>query len=66
MPSFVTLPFIQCHHVCGRAAAGGLLKSFSDSPTEDAGAAANTAKAATAAMRKAHSLSLLIQVNYTL
>lgn len=23
MPALVTLPFIQCHHVCGRAEAGG-------------------------------------------
>src|SRR5689334_12210087 len=27
MPSLVTLPFIQCHHTRGRAAAGGSAKS---------------------------------------
>ena len=26
MPSFVMLPFIQCHHVCGFAESGGLRK----------------------------------------
>ncbi len=29
MPCFVTLPFIQCHHVCGFADAGGVMKSDS-------------------------------------
>ena len=29
MPAFVTLPFIQCHHTCGRAEAGGSAKPSS-------------------------------------
>ena len=49
MPSFVTFPFIQCHHTCERAAGGGFAnpserESFAKSP---AGAArqATTARA---------------------
>ena len=29
MPSLVTLPFIQCHQVCGLAESGGLRKPVS-------------------------------------
>ena len=36
MPSFVMLPFIQCHHVCGLAESGGLRKLFSNEPTDAA------------------------------
>ena len=49
MPSFVTLPFIQCHHVCGFASCGGLRKDSRDNPADgaaDDGAAISTAKAA--------------------
>ena len=49
MPSFVTLPFIQCHHVCGFASCGGLRNVSRDSPADSAaddGAAISTATAA--------------------
>src|SRR5665213_886963 len=41
MPSFVMLPFIQCHQVCGRAEFGGLRKPDSNG-SADAAAAVGT------------------------
>src|SRR6266566_1006667 len=35
MPSLVTLPFIQCHHVCGLAESGGLRKPVSNESAAD-------------------------------
>jgi hypothetical protein len=31
IPSFVILPFIQCHHTSGFEATGGLMKPFNNS-----------------------------------
>jgi hypothetical protein len=38
MPSLVTLPFIQCHHVCGRADAGGDWKPDANGSVESVAA----------------------------
>jgi len=38
MPSFVTLPFIQCHHVCGFADAGGDSKPDASASVESVAA----------------------------
>ena len=51
MPAFVTLPFIQCHHTCGRAEAGGWTKPSSRaSPPSAAAEKTETASATTGAM----------------
>ena len=36
IPSFVTLPFIQCHHVCGLADFGGERNSSGEISAENA------------------------------
>ena len=49
MPSFVMLPFIQCHQVCGLAESGGAAKPRASS---SAGSAANEVENAPAKKHK--------------
>src|SRR4051812_19042885 len=43
IPSRVTFPFIQCHHVCTRAESGGFVKPSSNAPARRRDARRNDA-----------------------